>query len=157
MEALLPMAYLHLDVYKKRSQKIHPVLEKMMEQFKVMDLTRHEAEENMKHMQLLRKERHDKLRMKTQCEHCNHRRTKPPRKETKEHDTTQAREAIQTFSKNKEAEQTTTPKTQFNPGQRILWHLQHKIHGPGKFKIRWAGPYLIMQVYDNGSVDVTTL
>ena len=52
-EALLPMAYLHPDVYQKRSQEIHPILEKRMEQLKVMDLTRHEAEENMRHMQTI--------------------------------------------------------------------------------------------------------
>ena len=50
-----------------------------------------------------------------------------------------------------------THKARFYPGQRVLWHLRHKIPGPGKFKIRWAGPYLIEQIYDNGSVDVTTL
>jgi hypothetical protein len=56
-EALLPMAYLHPDVYQKQSQEIHPILEKMMEQLRVMDLTRHEAEENMRHMQILRKKK----------------------------------------------------------------------------------------------------
>lgn len=59
--------------------------------------------------------------------------------------------------KENERELPTTPKLRFYPGQRILWHLRHKIPGPGKFKIRWAGPYLVEQVYDNGSVDVTTL
>jgi hypothetical protein len=54
-------------------------------------------------------------------------------------------------------EQPSTPKARFHPGQRILWHLRHKIPRPGKFKIRWAGPYLIQQVSENGSVDVTTL
>lgn len=44
------MAYLHLDVYQKRSQEIHPILEKIMEQLKVMDITRYGAEENMQHM-----------------------------------------------------------------------------------------------------------
>ena len=71
------MAYLHPNVYQRRSQEIHPILEKRMKQLKVMDLTRHEAEENMKHMQLLRKGRHDKPRMKTPCKHCNHGVTKP--------------------------------------------------------------------------------
>ena len=161
-EALLPMAYLHSDVYQKRNQEIHPILEKRMEQLKVMDLTRHEAEENMKHMQLLRKERHDKPRMKTPCKHCAHGETKPSQKETKRHDTlkgvtTQATEDIEHSLSNKGLEQTSTHKTRLYPGQRILWHLRHKIPGPGKFKIRWAGPYLIKQVYDNGSVDVTTL
>ena len=145
-EALLPMAYLHPDVYQKRSQEIHPILEKRMEQLKVLDLTRHEAEENMRHMQTLRKERHDHPKPKTHCHQCKQRATKPPQNKAKESATME-----------KESEQGTTLKPRFFPGQRILWHLRHKIPGPGKFKIRWARPYLIKQVYDNGSVDVTTL
>lgn len=35
-----------------------------MEQLRVIDLTRHEAEENMRHMQILCKERHDKSQQK---------------------------------------------------------------------------------------------
>ena len=142
-EALLPMAYLHPDVYQKQSQEIHPILEKRMEQLKVMDLTRHEAEENMRHMQTLRKERHDHPKSKTRCHQCKQGTTKPTRNEA--------------TSLEKESEQVTTLKPRFYPGQRILWHLRHKIPGPGKFKIRWAGPYVIKQLYDNGSVDVTTL
>ena len=65
MEALLPMAYLHPDVYQRRSQAIHPILEKRMEQLRTMDLTRHEAEENMRHMKLFCKERHDQPQKKT--------------------------------------------------------------------------------------------
>ena len=60
-------------------------------------------------------------------------------------------------SENENLESLTIPKTRFHPGQRIFWHLRHKIPGPGKFKIRWAGPYLIKHVYDNRLVDVTTL
>jgi hypothetical protein len=161
-EALLPMAYLHPDVYQKRNQEFHPILEKRMEQLRTMDLTRHEAEENMKHMQLLRKERHDKPRAKRQCRHCDPGKTKPPQEKTKKNDTleddpAQAMEKSQNSRSNEDGEHNTTPKTRFYPGQRVLWHLRHKIPGPGKFKIRWAGPYLIQQVYDNGSVDVTTL
>ena len=51
-----------------------------------MDFTWHEAEENMKHMQLLRKARHDKPRKKTHCTHCDHGTIKTPRKEAKKHD-----------------------------------------------------------------------
>ena len=161
-EALLPMAYLHPDVYQQRSQDVHPILAKKMEQLRSMDLTRHEAEENMKHMQLLRKERHDKPRTKTTCNQCKHGTTKPSRKKAKKCDTLgegtlQATEANKGSLVNDERELSATPKVRFYPGQRILWHLRHKIPGPGKFKIRWAGPYLIKQVYDNGSVDVTTL
>ena len=42
-----------------------------MEQLKVINPTRHEAEEHMKHMQLLRKERHDKPLTKTHCKQRN--------------------------------------------------------------------------------------
>ena len=162
IEALLPMAYLHPDVYQQRSQDVHPILAKMMEQLRSMDLTRHEAEENMKNMQLLRKERHDKPRTKTTCNQCKHGTTKPSRKKAKNYDTLgevtlQATEANKSSLKDDEQELPTTLKVRFYPGQRMLWHLRHKIPGPGKFKIRWAGPYLIKQVYDNGSVDVTTL
>ena len=160
-EALLPMAYLHLDVYQKQSQEIHPILEKKMEQLKVMDLTRHEAEENMRHMQILRKERHDQPRPKTHCKHCKHTISKPPRKKTKQYnaleENMQPMEGSQNTPENKNLESLTTHKARFHPGQRILWHLRHKIPGPGKFKIRWVGPYLIKHVYENGSVDVTTL
>ena len=69
----------------------------------------------------------------------------------------QALEEIKQPKGGKDLKQPTTPKARFYHGQRILWHLCHKIQGPGKFKIRWAGPYLIKQVYDNGSVDVTTI
>ena len=86
-EALLPMAYLHPDVYQQRSQDIHPILEKRMEQLRSMDLTKQEAEENMKHVQLLRKERHDKPRIRTTCKQCKHGMTKLPRKKAKKYDT----------------------------------------------------------------------
>lgn len=127
-----------------------------------MDLTRHEAEENMKHMQSLRKGRHDKPQRKTLCSHCDHDTHRPPKKQAKKYDTPKgatlrAMGGIENSPKNDEDELPTTPKTRFYPGQRILWHLRHKIPGPGKFKIRWARPYLIEHVYDNGSVDVTTL
>ena len=152
MEALLPMAYLHRDVYQKRSQEIHPILEKRMEQLKVMDLTRHEAEENMRHMQSLRKERHDKPELKTHCKKCKQGNTKPLRKKTKKYDTLkeeamQALEEIKQSQDTEELEQISPHKTHFYLGQRILWHLRHKI----------PGPYLIRHVYDNGSVDATTL
>ena len=29
--------------------------------------------------------------------------------------------------------------------------------GPGKFRIRWSGPYEITEIYDNNTVDVSTL
>ena len=156
------MVYLHPDVYQKRSQEIHPILAKRMEQLRIMDLTRHDAEGNMEHMQLLRKERHDRPRRKTPCKHRNHGMIKPPRKEAKKHkiireETMQAMEEIKHSLDKGELEQIPESKTRFYPSQRILWHLRHKIPRPGKFKIRWAGPYLIKQVYDNGSVDVTTL
>ena len=32
-------------------------------------------------------------------------------------------------------EPNSTHKTQFYPGQKILWHTRHKVLGPGKFKI----------------------
>ena len=145
------MAYLHPDVYQQRIQDIHPISEKRMEQLGSMDLTRQEAEENMKHMQLLRKERHDKPRTRSTCKQCRHGMTKPPRKKAKKYDTLkevilQATEENKNSLNKDERELPTTPKVQFYPGQRMLWHLRHKIPGPGKFKIRWVGPYLIKQV-----------
>ena len=116
----------------------------------------------MKNMQFLRKERHDKPKMKTPCKHCKHGVAKPSRKEIKKHDnlkgvTIPAMDEIKHSPRNEVCEQTWTSKTRFYHSQRILWHLRHKIPGPGKFKVRWAGPYLIKQIYDNGSLDVTTL
>ena len=161
-EALLPMAYLYPDVYQQRSQDIHPILEKRMEQLKSIDLTRHEAEENMRHMQLLRKERHDQPRKRTHCKQCHHGTSKISQKKTKRNDTLEegiirATEEFKRSPRGEEPELPAVPKIRFYPGQRILWHLRHKIPGPGKFKIRWAGPYLIKHVYENGLVDVTTL
>ena len=127
-EALLPMAYLHPVVYQKRSQEIHPILEKRMEQLRTMDLTRHEAEENVRHMQTLRKEIHDQP--KTHCKHCKHSISKPPRKEAKrynalEEENMQAMEGGQNTPENENLKSLTIPKTRFHPGQRILWHLRH--------------------------------
>jgi hypothetical protein len=161
-EALLPMAYLHPDIHQKRSQAIHPILEKRMEQLRTMDLTRYEAEGNMRHMQLLRKDRHDHPRKRTPCNQCHHKAIKTSQKKTKTCDTskgelTQTTKEIKYSPRNADSKLPTTQKMRFYPGQRVLWHLRHKIPGPGKFKIRWARPYLIEQVYDNGSVDVTTL
>ena len=51
-----------------------------------------------------------------------------------------------------------TPKKQFYPTQQIFRDLRHRVPGQGKFKIRWAGPNLIQQVYDNGWIrNITTL
>ena len=66
-------------------------------------------------------------------------------------------EEVKHSPKKEDSEPPTTHKIRFYPGQRILWHLRHKIPRPGKFKIRWAKPYLIKHVYDNGPIDVTTL
>jgi hypothetical protein len=71
--------------------------------------------------------------------------------------TMQSLEEVSNSKNDKDLAQASTDKARFYPGQRILWHLRHKIPGPGKFKIRWAGPYLIKHVYGNGSVDITTL
>ena len=136
------MAYLHPDVYQQRSQDIYSILAKRMEQLKSMDLNRYEVEENMKHMQLLRKERHDKPRTRLtrkQCKQCKHEMTKPLRKKAKEYDTLeevtlQATGGNKSSLKDDERELPTTPKVWFYPG-----------------------PYLIKQVYDNGLVEVTTL
>ena len=69
-EALLPMAYLHPNIYQRRSQKIHPILEKRMEQLRIMYLTRHKAEANMRHMQTLRKDQHYHPKPRTRCQQC---------------------------------------------------------------------------------------
>ena len=45
----------------------------------------------------------------------------------------------------------------FYKGQQILWHQQMNKPGPGKFRIRWSGPYKIKEIYDNNTVDVNTL
>ena len=112
------MAYLHPDVYQQRSQDIYSILAKRMEQLRSMDLNRYEAEENMKHMQLLRKERHDKPRTRTtrkQCKQCKHEMTKPLRKKAKEYDTLeevtlQATGGNKSSLKDDERELPTTPK-----------------------------------------------
>ena len=110
-----------------------------MEQLRILDLTRKEAENNIEHMQLLRKDRHDKGPRIKRCKHCN-----------EEHNKKRC--------KNKGSMQGgNTKQSMFYPNQRILWHLKQKKPGQGKFKIRWAGPYLIKKIYNNGTVDVTTL
>lgn len=58
---------------------------------------------------------------------------------------------------NEELEQTSTHKTRSYLGHRFVWHLRHKIPKPNKIKIQRARPYLIEQIYNNGSVNVTTL
>ena len=98
----------------------------------------------MKHMQLLRKERHDKPRKKTHCTHCDHGTIKTPRKGAKKYDALkeeilQAMDKVKNSPRSDDSEPPTTHKTRFYPGQRILWHLRHKIPGPGKFKTPWAG------------------
>lgn len=160
-KSLLPMAYLHLDVYQKWSQEIHPILEKKMEQLMTMDLTRWEVEENMTHMQLLQKERQDNPCVKTKCKLCDHRITKPPRKRQR-NIILWKKKLCKLWKKSKILRTiknwTKHPHTRHHfSGQQILWHLCHKIHGPNKFKIRWAWPDLIKDIYNNGSVDVTTL
>ena len=90
-----------------------------------MVLTRHEAEENMKHMQLLCKERHDKPWKKTHCHQCDHGTIKTPRKEAKKHDTLkektrQAMDEIKISLENDDFELPTTHKALFYPGQKIL-------------------------------------
>jgi hypothetical protein len=108
------------------------------------------------------KERHDHPRKGTPCNQCHHEAIEVSQKKAKKGDTlkeeiTPTAEKVKPSPRSKDLEPLTFQKMRFLPGQRVLWHLRHKLHGPGKFKIRWAGPYLIQQVYDNGSVDVTTL
>ena len=110
-----------------------------MEQLRILDLTRKEAESNIEHMQLLRKGRHDKGPRKKRYKHCN-----------KEHE--------KKICENKgNMEEEKHKQSMFYSDQQILWHLKQKKPGQGKFKIRWAGPYLIKNVYDNGTVEVPTL
>ena len=116
-----------------------------------MDLTRHEAKENMKHMKILCQDRHDKPRKKTHCKLCDHGPINTPKKEAKKHDaqkdkTIQAMDEVRNSLRSERSKPPTNHNARFYPGQRILWHLRHKIPGPGKFKIRWARPYLIKQV-----------
>jgi hypothetical protein len=108
------------------------------------------------------KERHDHPRKGTPCNQCHHEAIKISQKKAKKGDTlkeeiTPTTKKIKPSPRSKDFEPLSPQKVRFLPGQRVLWHLRHKIPGPSKFKIRWAGPYMIKQVYDNGSVDVTTL
>jgi hypothetical protein len=115
-----------------------------MEQLKTLDLTRIEAEENIEHTQMMRKRRQDKTLMEgKRCKHC-----KKPSYDTKENtdNTHQAKENSQ---------QNKSPK--FYKGQKILWHQRMNKPGLGKFRIQWSGPYEITKIYDNNTVDVSTL
>jgi hypothetical protein len=38
-----------------------------------------------------------------------------------------------------------------------LWHQRINKPGPDKFRIRWSRPYEIIEIYDNNTVDVSTL
>lgn len=42
-------------------------------------------------------------------------------------------------------------------GQKILWYQRMSKLGPGKFRIRWSGPYIIKEIYNNNTMDVITL
>jgi hypothetical protein len=108
------------------------------------------------------RKRHDHPRKRTPCNQCHHEATKISQNKAKRGDTLkeeipQATKNVKPSPRSKDSEPPTPQKVRLLPGQRVVWHLRHKIPGPGKFKIRWAGPYLIEQVYDNGSVDVTTM
>ena len=79
-----------------------------MEQLRILDLTRKETESNIVHMQLLRKNRHDKGPKKKRSKHCN-----------EEHDKKRC--------VNKESMQEGNNKQfMFYPDQRILRHLKQK-------------------------------
>jgi predicted Zn-ribbon and HTH transcriptional regulator len=80
-----------------------------MEQLKILDLTRIEAEENMEHIQTMRKKRQDKTLIEgKRCKHC-----KQTFHDTKE----RSRKTNQTQKKLKENK---FPK--FYKGQKVLWH-----------------------------------
>ena len=51
--------------------ELHPALEKRMEQLRILDLARKEAESNIERMKLLRKYGHDKRPKKKRCKHSN--------------------------------------------------------------------------------------
>lgn len=98
----------------------------------------------MEHTQTMRKRRQDKTLLEgKRCKHY-----KKPSYDTKEkYDKThQAKEKLQ---ENK------NPK--FYKGQNILWHQRMNKLGPGKFRIRWSGPYEIKEIYNNNTIDVITL
>jgi hypothetical protein len=86
-----------------------------MEQLKTLDLTRIEAEENIEHVQTMRKRRHEKTLMEgKRCKHC-----KKPSCDTKENN--EAREKLQENKNSK-----------FYKGQKVLWHQRMNKPGPGK-------------------------
>jgi hypothetical protein len=99
-----------------------------MEQLKTLDLTRIEAEENIEHTQTMRKRRQDKTLIEgKRCKHC---------KETS-HDTKENNEKLH------QAKEKGNKIPKFYKGQKILWHQRMNKPSPGKFRIRWSGPYEI--------------
>jgi hypothetical protein len=115
-----------------------------MKQLKTLDLTRIEAEENIEHIQTMRKRRQDKTLMEgKRYKHC-----KKTSYDTKE-------KIDNTHQAKKKSQENKNPK--FYKGQKILWHQRMNKPGPGKFRIRWSGPYEITEIYGNNTVDVSTL
>lgn len=45
----------------------------------------------------------------------------------------------------------------FKPGQLVLRYNGKNEIKPGKFKVRWLGPYIVMEVKDNGAIKLSTL
>jgi hypothetical protein len=115
-----------------------------MEQLKTLDLTRIEAEENIEHTQTMRKRRQDKTLIEgKRCKHCK----------KQSYDTKGKTE--NTHRAKEDSQQNKISK--FYKGQKILWHQRMNKPGPGKFRIRWSGPYEITEIYGNNTVDVSTL
>lgn len=132
MEVLLPIDYLHPDIYQRRNCEIYPIIEKKIEQFRVMDWTPQKIEENMRHIQLLRNERHNNPHKRISCAKSKNRIITKSRAEAKKQnmlkeETIQAMEEINNLAKNKMEDAPPTKKIRFYLGQRILWHLHHKI------------------------------
>ena len=143
-EALLPLSFIYNEENLQPNQEWHPVLKRRMEQLKTIDLTRIEAENNMERTQTMRKRRQDKTLLEgKKCKHC-----KKPSSDTKEKGE-KANHAKEKVNQNK--------ISKFYKGQKVLWHQRMNKPGPGKFRIRWSGPYEIKEIYDNNTVDVNTL
>jgi hypothetical protein len=115
-----------------------------MEQLKTLDLICIEIEENIEHVQTMRKRRQDKTLMEgKRCEHCKKPSYDIMEKNEKTH------QAMEKLKGNK--------ISKFHKGQKILWDQRMNKPGTCKFRIQWSGPYEIMEIYDNNTVDVSTL
>jgi hypothetical protein len=47
-------------------------------------------------------------------------------------------------------------RKEFNVGDKVLYHSCFKLF-PGKFRSRWIGPFVVLNVFPYGAVEITSL